>query len=113
MFRFVFLLPLLAAAANAQPIRLPAPKNGVDYSARDRWAAPESREPRGGWTPDDEYSPPGGWEPNDTRRPRTGQSGWQFHPSNKWKAPRDTKAEKRRDAARRRRQYGTSRLHAE
>lgn len=86
------------AVVMATPTRVPAPQNGVDYTRRDRWNATESPEPDGGW------------EPNDTRRPRTGQSGWQFHPSNKWKAPRDAEAERRRDADRRRRMNSRARL---
>lgn len=86
------------AVAMAAPMRVPAPQNGVDYTRRDRWNATESPKPDGGW------------EPNDTRRPRTGQSGWQFHPSNKWKAPRDAEAERRRDADRRRRMNNRARL---
>ena len=86
------------SVAMAAPTRVPAPQNGVDYTRRNRWNATESPEPDGGW------------EPNDTRRPRTGQSGWQFNPSNKWKAPRDAEAEKRRDADRRRRMNNRARL---
>ncbi len=94
----IVLLPFLAAATAAPSTRIPAPQNGMDHTRRDRRIDTESPEPDGGW------------EPNDTRRPRTGQSGWQFRPSNKWKAPRDAKAEKRRDAERRRRMNGGSRL---
>lgn len=97
LLRLIALLPFLAAAA-ASPTRIPAPQNGVDHTRSDRWTATESPKPDGGW------------EPNDTRRPRTGQSGWQFRPSNKWKAPRDAEAEKRRDADRRRRMNGGTRL---
>lgn len=94
----IVLLPFLAAAAAASPTRIPAPQNGVDHTRHHRWTATESPEPDGGW------------EPNDTRRPHTGQSGWQFRPSNKWKAPRDAEAEKRRDADRRRRMNSGARL---
>lgn len=97
LLRLIILLPFLAAAST----HIPAPQNGVDHTRRDRWTATESPEPDGGW------------EPNDTRRPRTGQSGWQFRPSNKWKAPRDAEAEKRRDADRRRRMNGGARLRME
>lgn len=98
LFGLIVLLSSLAVAMAAASTRIPAPQNGVDYTRRDRGTAAESPEPDGGW------------EPNDTRRPRTGQSGWQFRPSNKWKAPRDAKAEKRRDADRRRRMNGGTRL---
>lgn len=92
LLRFMLVLPFLTAVTIAHPAtRIPAPRNGVDSSRQDRWATPKSHERDSGW------------EPNDTRRPKTGQSGWQFHPSNKWKAPLDAKAEKRRDYERRRR----------
>lgn len=95
--KLLWLIVLLSSlsVAMAAPTRVPAPQNGVDYTRRDRWNDTESD---------------GGWEPNDTRRPRTGQSGWQFNPSNKWKAPRDAAAEKRRDADRRRRMNSEARL---
>lgn len=96
--RWLIVLISSLSVAMATPMRVPAPQNGVDYTRRDRWNATESPESDGGW------------EPNDTRRPRTGQSGWQFHPSNKWKAPRDAEAERQRDADRRRRMNSRARL---
>lgn len=112
MIRYIHLLLLLllftAEWSAAAPIRISPPKNGHSHPRRDRWAAPESREPTGGWTPSDERRPTGGWEPDSARRPRTPGSGWQNTPGNTWRAPRDAEAEKRRDRDRRRRERSFS-----
>ena len=97
---FIFLL--ICTAAQVHAVRISAPDNGISHPRRDKWEQSAD-------SPENDR----GWEPNNTRRPRTGQSGWQFHPSNKWKAPRDAKAEKRRDYERRRRQNSASRLRPE
>lgn len=102
MKTFYFLLLFAGTAAQIPAVSISTPNNGISHSRRDRWKqTPDSREINTDW------------KPNDTRRPSTGQSGWQFHPSNKWKAPRDAKDEKRRDYEKTRRQHGTSRLRVD
>ncbi len=93
---------LFCAATQSLAVRISSPHNGIAHPRRER--CEESTDPRR-----DDHS----WEPNDTRRPLTGKSGWQYNPGNKWKAPRDAKAEKRREYERIRRQNGASRLRVE
>ena len=92
-------LLICCAAGHAVAVRISAPGGGFSHPRAEPHAeTPHSRKGSADW------------EPNDTRRPRTGQSGWQFNPSNKWKAPRDAEAERRRDADRRRRMNSRARL---
>lgn len=99
MKTLILCLLACAAAEHAHALRISAPSNGISRPGH----------VRGEDTPRDRKDSCD-WEPNDTRRPRTGQSGWQYTPGNKWKAPRDAKAEKRREYERIRRQNGTPRL---
>lgn len=92
-------LLICCAAEHAVAVRISAPGGGISHPRAEPHAeTPHSRKGSADW------------EPNDTRRPRTGQSGWQYTPSNKWRAPRDAQAEKRREYDRIRRQNATPRL---
>lgn len=97
---FCFLLCCVLPRTHA--VHIAAPENGISHTSRKQQ----------GIIPD-KHSQNSGWIPNNTRRPRTGQSGWQYIPGNRWKAPRDAKAERRRDNERIRRQGGTPRLRFE
>lgn len=87
---------LLCAALQAGAVPVPSPDNGISRPRREHRAdISDSR------------------NADATRRPRIGESGWQYIPGNKWKAPRDAETEKRRADDRIRRRKETPRLRFE
>ncbi len=87
---------LLCAVLQAGAVPVPPPDNGIAHPRRERRVdISDSR------------------NADVTSRPRVGGSGWQYIPGNKWKAPRDAEAEKRRTDDRIRRRKETPRLRFE
>ncbi len=93
---------LLCSALQTVAVSLSPPDNGIARPRRERRVGISAS-----WNADDDR------QTGVTRRPGTGMTGWQYIPGNKWKAPRDAEAEKRRIDDRIRRRRETPRLRVE